>query len=234
MNPKVEALQAWLNTKGWKPQLVVDGLPGPATRSALYGIFANRHAPAITPNEMEVLAQRLGGTVGQIKVVAAVESSGGGFLETGHPKILWERHYFWKRLQVKIPLISDPSPGGYTLDADRDGRNDSWEKLVEGAMRAPAWAFESASWGKFQVMGAWWEKLGYRSAADFAWSMRESEAGHYEALVRYIENFGLTGAFQALSSRPDDCRAFAKGYNGRGYEKYGYHQNLAAAMRRFG
>lgn len=231
-NPKVAALQTWLNVMGLTPPLAVDGAGGPMTSAALYAAFANPHAPKVTPNEVAVFAHRLGGTVAQVQAVAEVESSGGGFLPTGHPKILWERHYFWKRLQIKIPLVSDPAPGGYTLDADHDGINDSWEKLCAAAMRAPAWAFESASWGKFQVMGAWWQKLGYGSAIEFAWSMRESEAGHYEALVRYIERYGLIDAFCSLSSSPDACRNFAAGYNGGGYEKYGYHQKLAAAMRR--
>lgn len=217
---------------GHKPTLVVDGAGGPLTRLALWTMFSNRRAPSVSDGEIEAYARRLGGTVAQVRAVAQVECAGSGFLETGHPKILWERHYFFKRLQIKVPLVSDPAPGGYTLDADKDGRNDSWEKLIEAAMRAPAWAFESASWGKFQVMGAWWQKLGYSSAIDFAWSMRQSESGHYEAMVRYIERFGLVLAFRALSSSPEACRAFAKGYNGKGYERFAYHQKLAAAMRR--
>lgn len=232
MNPKVAALQEWLNIMGHKPQLVVDGIGGPATETALYVMFSNRDAPAVGDNHIAEYAARMGGTVAQVRAVAEVECAGSGFFDSGHPKILWERHFFWKRLRLKIPLISDPAPGGYTMDADKDGRNDSWEKLCAAAMRGPAWAFESASWGKFQVMGAWWEKLGYGSAIEFAWSMRESEAGHYEALVRYIERFGLRGPFRRLSSNPEGCRDFAKGYNGPKYEKFGYHQKLAAAMRR--
>ncbi len=232
MNPKLAALQEWLNLKGVKPQLAVDGRRGPKTRAALLAIFANRQASAVMEGDIVGFARRLGAWPDQIRAVAAVESNGGGFFETGHPKILWERHYFFKRLRLKIPLISDPAPGGYTLDANRNGIADSWEKLADAAMLAPGFAFESASWGKFQVMGAWWEKLGYRSAIDFAWSMRESEAGHYEALVRYVENFGLIPALRALSSDPEACRAFARGYNGPAYAKFGYHQKLAAVMRR--
>ena len=231
MNPKLAALQTWINAQGWKPQLVVDGLPGPATRAAFLAIFANRAAPAVTEIDLRAFAARLGGSLKQIKAVAAVESGGSGFLETGQPKILWERHHFWKRLQLNLPLISNPKPGGYTIDADRDGVNDSWAKLAEAAMHAPAWAIESCSWGKFQVMGFWWEKLGYASPAAFAWSMRESEAGHYEALIRYIQFNKLAPAFRALSPDPETCRAFAAGYNGPGYRKFDYHVKLARAMQ---
>lgn len=230
MNPKLQALQTWLNAKGWKPQLVVDGLPGPATRAALIGIFANRQAPAVTDAELAGFAARLGGSLQQLRAVAKVESGGSGFLVTGQPKILWERHHFWKRLQLAAPLISNPKPGGYTIDANHNAVNDSWEKLAEAAMHAPAWAIESCSWGKFQVMGFWWQPLGYASAIDFAWSMRESEAAHFEALVRYIQHNQLAGAFRALSADPETCRAFARGYNGAGYRKFDYHTKLAEAM----
>lgn len=231
MNPKLAALQTWINAKGHKPQLVVDGKAGPATRAAFLAIFANRQAPAVTDAEMMAYAARLGGNLKQMRAVAAVESGGAGFLVNGLPKILWERHHFWKRLQLNLPLISNPKPGGYTLDANGNGVNDSWEKLTDAAMYAPAWAIESCSWGRFQVMGFWWEKLGYPSAIDFAWSMRESEAGHFEALVRYIQFNKLASAFRALSTDPETCRAFAAGYNGAGYRKFDYHTKLARAMR---
>jgi hypothetical protein len=232
VSDKTAALQDWLNAMGWTPRLLVDGSAGPRTREAFYGLFANRNAPAVTIGQIEAFAARLGGTVKQLRAVAAVESSGGGFLPSGHPKILWERHYFFKRLKLKIPLLSDPAPGGYTQDADKDGINDSWEKLVDGAMRNPFSAIESASWGKFQVMGAWWEKLGYHGALSFAWSMRESEAGHYEAMVRYIEVFGGKALFQRIDGSPANCRAFAEFYNGP--KQRGYDTRIAAEMRKMG
>lgn len=230
-NDKIAALQSWLNIKGMKPQLVVDGQGGPATRAAVLALFANRAAPAISADELATFADRLGCTVRQLRAVAQVESGGAGFDADGRPRILWERHYFWKRLRLKIPLVSDPVPGGYTLDANRNGINDSWEKLADACCTAPAWAFESASWGKFQIMGAWWDKLGYSSAAEFAWTMRESEAAHFEALVRYVEKFGLIPALRAIDGNPMNCRPFARGYNGPGFAKFSYDSKIAGAWR---
>lgn len=232
MNAKLAALQEWLNAKGMKPQLVVDGKVGPATREAFLLMFINRQAPQIEQSDLEGFADRLGCTVAQLSAVAAVESGGGAFFTSGHPKILWERHYFFKRLQILIPMISDPVAGGYTMDANKNGVNDSWEKLADAAMRSPAYAFESCSWGKFQIMGAWWQKLGYPSAAEFAWSMRESEVGHYEAFVRYIEVFGLTAALRAVDGNPMNARPLAKGYNGPNYAKFNYDIKIANAYRR--
>ncbi len=225
----VAQLQQWLNARG--ANLVVDGKAGPKTRAAIFTAFTNLKAEAITSPQEITFAARLGGTVKQLRAVAKVESSGGGWNDGGQPKALFERHYAWRRLRVIIPLLSNPAPGGYTIDADKDGLNDSWEKVADLAMRNPLAAFESASFGKFQIMGAWAAKLGYANAIEFAHSMVDSERGHYEALVRYIEKFDLKPAFQALSTDPDACRAFAKGYNGPAYEKGGYHLKLFGAMK---
>ncbi|ALC11202.1 N-acetylmuramidase domain-containing protein [Sphingopyxis sp. 113P3] len=222
-------LQMWLNVRG--ANLVVDGLRGPSTRKAILDTFINRSAPAVTPAEIAQIAARLGGSPRQLAAVAKVESAGGGWDNQGRLKCLYERHYFWRRMQVIIPLLSNPTPGGYTIDADGDGINDSWEKVADAAMRSPLAAFESASWGKFQIMGAHAKSLGYGNAVEFVWALSRSEKAHYEALARFIETNGLTKAFRALSTNPDDCRAFAKGYNGTAYEKGGYHRKLAEAMR---
>ena len=222
-------LQLWLNLKG--AGLVVDGRPGPATRSAILNVFVNRDAPAVTPADINLIAARLGGTSRQVAAVAKVESAGGGWDDAGRLKCLYERHYFWRRIQVQIPFLSNPTPGGYTVDADRDGVNDSWEKVADAAMRSPTAAFESASWGKFQIMGAHAKSLGYANTIEFVWALTRSEYAHYEALAKFIEVNGLTKAFRALSTDPETCRAFAKGYNGGGYAKGNYHGKLAAAMR---
>lgn len=221
--------QAWMNARG--ASLAVDGKRGPASRAAVLSVFANLRATSVTPSDITRIAARLGGTAKQLGAVARVESASGGFNAQGQPKALYERHYAWKRLRIRLPFLSDPAPGGYTIDADRDGVCDSWEKIADMAMRAPLVAFESASFGKFQIMGAWAEKLGYGNAVEFAYALSRSEAAHYEALARYIERFGLLPAFRALSPDPEACRPFAKGFNGSGYAKHGYHDRLARAMR---
>lgn len=228
----VREYQAWINSRTLGPsRLIVDGVGGPATRAATLAVFSNVHAPAATDAQKTEIAKRLGGTLRQFNAVIKVEAAGKGFLDSGQPKILYERHYAWKRLRIKIPFLSDPVAGGYTLDADGDGINDSWEKLADMANRNPDIAFESCSWGAGQIMGAHWKRLGYSSVFEMAWSMRESEIGHFEAMARYIEAFGLKPAFQALTTTAAMCVPFAKGYNGPGYLRNSYHVKLAGAMR---
>lgn len=233
MNTRMAALQSWLNARGAHPKLIVDGLAGPATRNAIIETFRNREAMAVTEAHIEGLAQRLGATTRQVKAVAKVESAGGGWDNSGLLKCLWERHYMWRRVRFAMPGISDPKPGGYTIDANRDGINDSWEKLADAALRfPPLLAFESASFGKFQIMGAHWKSLGYRSSIDFVWRLSRSEVAHYEAFGRYIEVNGLLPALRRIDGDPENARALAKGYNGGGYAKGGYHEKIAEAWRR--
>jgi hypothetical protein len=234
LSGKIANLQLWLNNKGTGSALLpltVDGIPTPVLRDAIIETFRNRNAPAITQPEINQFADRLGCSPRQLATVAAVESGGAGWDDSGLLKCLYERHYLWRRIRLAVPLLSDAAPGGYTVDADRDGINDSWEKLADAAMRwSFGTAFECASFGKFQIMGAWWRKLGYPSVADFVWEMSRGERAHYEALCRYIEVNGLVAAVRAIDGHPANCLAFARGYNGKGQK--GYDSRLAERFRR--
>lgn len=227
---KVRDLQLWLNSKG--ANLNPDGVGGKLTRQAILDVFRYRWANAINTAAIVKFAARLKCTTAQIRAVSEVEAPSGGWDSTGLLTALYERHYGWKRWMIHIPLLSNPKPGGYTIDVDRNGINDSWEKVADAACRFGMEAFECASWGKFQIMGAWWKKLGYPSVLDFVFALSRDETDHYEALVRYIERFGLVKAIQQISDDPADCRPFASGYNGKGYAKNQYDVKIAAAHRR--
>jgi hypothetical protein len=220
----VRQLQGWLAEHG--QSIAADGLGGPRTRAAILAAFVNLEAPAVDESDIAGFAARLGCTPRQVRAIAQVESSGGGFTAEGRPKILFERHYFWRLTEGRhgFSAWSNPKRGGYSA-------MDSWLKLAFAACQDPEAAFASASWGKFQVMGAHAARLDYRSALAMAWTMTRSEADHYEAMVRYILAFGLVEEARALSTDPEANRAFAKGYNGPAYEDGGYHLKLARAMR---
>lgn len=229
MNRALADLQVFLNLKG--ADLKVDGLRGPKTRAAIIETFRNRTAPAITDHAIEIIAIRLGCTQRQLRAVARVEGSGAGWDKSGLLTCLWERHYLWRFIRIAIPFLSSPSPGGYTIDANGNGINDSWEKLADAALRWPGWAFECASFGKFQVMGANWRALGYAAARDFVWKLSRDETAHYEAFERYIKANGLEAALRRIDANPENARAFARGYNGPGYAKGDYHTKIAFAWK---
>lgn len=221
-------LQQWLNAHG--ANLLADGKFGPVTRAAIIDTFRNTSAPAATATDIVGLANRLGCEPRQIRAVASVESAGGGWDNAGLLKCLWERHYLWRRIRIAVPFLSNPTPGGYTIDADHDGICDSWEKLADAAGRFGfATAAECASFGKFQVMGAHWKVLGYPSVIEMVWRLSRDEAAHYEQFARYIEANGLKGALRKVDGNPMNCRPLAEGYNGK--KQKGYDGRIATAYR---
>lgn len=180
----------------------------------------------LTENDYINAAKELGCEVAAIKAVAEVESSGSGFLPTGEPKILFERHRFYKYTNGKYagsdPDICNKIPGGYGKESDQH------LKLQRAASLNREAALMSCSWGRFQVMGDNWQKLGYKTLQDFINKMYEGEAGHLDAFVRYIKAFGLHGHL-----RNKNWAAFAKGYNGPGYKVNNYDVKMQSAYNKY-
>ncbi len=203
----------------------MDGQAGPATRAAIITALTNPAAPAVTAEEITAAAAEIGCSVKQLSAVAKVESGGSGFDRLGRPKILFERHYFYRLTQGAhgVTIYSNSKGGGYD--------HDSWDKLTLAACKDPDAAFASASWGKFQIMGAHWHALGFASPMDMAYQMSRGEAAHYKALVGFIKANGLVEKVKALSANPVTCAPFARAYNGPGYAQNRYDQKLADAMR---
>jgi hypothetical protein len=203
----------------------VDGFWGDKSRKALLASFTNLAPPKLTSTDEARFATRLGVGVKQLRAVAAVESSGGGYDKSGKPKILYERHKFHRFTGGKwsVSTFSNSAGGGYN--------ESSWDKLLGAvAVGDVDAAFMSCSWGKFQVLGEYWSDFGYASPFALAFSTVPSEAGHYELLCHYIEENHLADEMALLSSDPEKCRPFARAYNGKGYEQFKYHTKLAAAM----
>ncbi len=215
-------LQQWLCSHG--QLVIVDGQCGQLTREALNAAFTSASAPAVTATDITALASRLGCSSKQLSAVATVESGKSAFDPEGRPKMLFERHKFNRLTNGRFPMSAwnNPNPGGYG--------EDSWEKLTHAACQDVDAAFSSASWGRFQVLGQYWNGLGYASPLEMAYTTVQSEAAHYEMLARYIERFNLKAALAAISTNADDNRAFASAYNGPAYEKFAYHEKLARAM----
>lgn len=178
-------------------------------------------------------ADALGVPVTVIRAVNEVESRGAGFLPEGRPKILFERHVFYRLLRVreidsdvlaaKYPNIVSSRRGGYMGGAAEYTRL----AIAEG-IHADA-AHESASWGAFQIMGENWHALKYDSVADFVACMQRSEADHLDAFVRFIA--ANPALLSALKGRK--WAAFAKGYNGPDYARNLYDVKLARAYDKY-
>ena len=237
----VKELQLWINGKIKSEglaitPLVADGIPGPLTRSTFILLFVNKNARAIDETERLLIAKSLGDVnTKRIRAVAQVESAGSGWFDSGLPKILYERHYFYKFVKKTIAwvtgFISNPSSGGYTVDADKNGINDNWDKLAAAVCVDPYGALQSVSIGSFQVMGRWYKDCGYKHPIDMLWAARNSEYEHWKMLAGFIKANNLTKAFLAISTNANDNVRFVEAYNGPAWRKNDYANKLAKAMR---
>ena len=203
---------------------------GLATPSIL--IIPNPNPPKATRDDIIAAAKRINVPAAQIKAINDVESPKGGFYADGTPVILFERHKYYQALtdrhwytkrnemHLNYPDICNPSAGDYNV-------RPQYEKLEIAATLNWDAAHESASWGFGQVMGFNWQKLGYESVRDFVTKMYESEGQQLDAVCRYIKATGLDAAL-----RRKDWAAFAKGYNGKDYQRNNYDDKMASAYAR--
>lgn len=197
--------------------------------------MTSRSQKTLTESDFKQAAADLGVSVAAIKAVTDVESRGAGFLDDGHPVILFERHIMYRRVKEKsgvqaaetlakyVPALVNPTAGGYGKTSEQPAR------MQVASMLDRNCALESASWGLFQIMGYHWKVLGYASLQEFVNAMYASEGGHLDAFVRFIKvNPALTRALKAL-----DWPAFARGYNGPAYRVNKYDEKMAAAYDRY-
>lgn len=164
--------------------------------------------------------------------VLSVESRGFGFLADRRPKILFERHIFFRetggRFAAAAPDICARSGGGYLGGAAEYDRLARALALCREAGLGEEPALRSASWGLGQVMGFNAIAAGFRSAADMAVLMAESEDRQLAGMAGFIASEKLDARLRAR-----DWAGFAKGYNGPTYWQHQYDVKLRAAFEKF-
>lgn len=166
-----------------------------------------------------------------INAVIKVESSGSGFLSDGRPKILFEGHIFWDLLIKKgkkpqdyataHPDIVYPS---WTKKYYSSKMSDEYKRLDKAVLIDEDSAYQSASWGLFQIMGMNYKKAGFETVHDFVAAQKESETSQLKSFINFIKNEDLITYLKKY-----DWRGFALRYNGKGYEANNYHTKLEKA-----
>lgn len=165
----------------------------------------------------------------EIRAVVEVEASGSGFDAAGRPKMLFEPHVFWRQLGDGPKRTRAEAAGlAYQRWGERPYPPDSYPRL-EAAMRIDRQgALRAASWGLGQILGENHRAAGYPTAEAMVADFLDDEERHVEAMVRFIISNGLDDDL-----RRHDWRGFARGYNGPGYARHGYHTKLAAAYAKW-
>ncbi len=183
----------------------------------------------ITEQDYRDVAGELGVDVAAIKAVAEVESMGAGFLSSGHPKILFEGKWFHRltdgRFDDAHPDLSYPK---WTNKYYKRG-DEEVERLNRAAELDREAALQAASWGKFQIMGFHYERLGFDTVGDFVAAMKKKEAEHLKAFGKFIAS--KRELHGALKNRDWDTFAFR--YNGKRYKENKYDTKLAKAYKKY-
>lgn len=183
----------------------------------------------LTEDDFKGAALKLRCEIAVIKAVAEVESNGNGFNPDGSVVTLFEGHWFFKL--TKEPF-SKTHPHLSYKNWTRKYYGKTWQqrkaRLEEAMSLNREAAIQSASWGKFQIMGFHWKKLGYASVEDFYCKMNESEGSQLDAFIRYIQVFGLADELQRK-----DWAGFALAYNGPKYQINRYDEKMKRAYLKY-
>jgi hypothetical protein len=188
----------------------------------------------LTNKQIKEVAESVGLGFPELYAVVMIESRGSGFLPTGEPKILFERHVFWRELKAigidpneeinqnkELRTVLDPIAGGYGKESIQH------DKLQLACTVDRDCALKSASWGLGQCMGFNWKICGYESLQDFINAMYKDEKSQLEAMVGFIKSNRLISALNTHS-----WASFAVKYNGSQYKKNNYDIKLAEAYKK--
>lgn len=176
--------------------------------------------PITEQNYIDAAAQ-LECEVNVIKSVAAIESTGSGFLPTGEIKILFEPHIFWRqliarRIDPKVILLRKPElhsilyPVWGTYPYGHP--SEQWDRLRTASQVNIDAAYCSASYGEFQIMGFNYGKAGYSQVFEMTHDFEKGEEFQLKAFIAFIKSTGLQSFLTAKN-----WKDFARNYNGPGY-----------------
>lgn len=223
-----EAVKKWQSEHG----LVADGIVGNKTWMKL--IEDDLKSGQLTDADYIKAAIDLDVEVAVLKAIKTVES-GGKAIQNGIPTMLFEGHVFWKRLESRKINPSKYVKGNenilykYWTKKHYTGRNaGEYARLQKAIKINEAAAYESASYGMFQIMGHNYKVCGYNSAKEFYEDLCKNEDAHFNAFIKFIKAKGIVPYMQKK-----DWNNIAYRYNGAGYKKNRYDQKLKDAYNKF-
>ncbi len=179
--------------------------------------------------DISKIAASIGCGEDHLHAVMEVETRGGGFDRHGRIKMLFEPHVFYRELGEGVKRDQAVREGlAYRRWGQERYPTDSYPRLEKAMQIDKIAALRSCSWGLGQVMGFNASLAGYQSAEAMVADFIDDEDRHLAAMVAFIVSSGLDDDL-----RRQDWRGFARGYNGAGYAKHGYHTKLQRAFEKW-
>lgn len=190
----------------------------------------------LTQQDYVDAAKELGVEPEAIMAIAQQESHGGGFFQDGQPKILFERHkmfLYLKKERKDIDTLANkvnadivnPKSGGYNTAKQYD-------KLARARTIDENAALQSASWGRFQVMGENYRYL-YKTPQEMEKAMRTSEKQQLMFFIAFLRKKAGGKLVKALKSHT--WEKVASYYNGSKWREKNpqYAHNLQKFYEKF-
>ena len=173
----------------------------------------------ITDDHYAKLASDIGCHPATLEAIAKVESGKSGWFADGKMKILFEKHWFYKKIQPSLRTKAvraglarakwvSPKNGGYKDQRNPTARYNMLRKAVGLDEQA---AYQSVSMGIFQIMGFNYAKCGFISAKEMYTKFSVSEVWQYRAFVNFLKANNLF-----IAIREGDFQTIEKRYNGGG------------------
>lgn len=223
-----EAVKKWQTEHG----LVADGIIGPKTWMKL--IENDLRKNTLTDADFIKAAIELNVEVAALKAIKDVESGGRAFVN-GIPTMLFEGHVFWSALKKY-----GKNPYNYVKGNENilyckwtkryyTGKNSGEYARLQKAIKIHELAaYESASYGMFQLMGNNYKICGYKNSKDFYLAMCKSEDNQFDAFIKFIKYKGIVPYL-----RSHNWAKVAYLYNGAGYKANQYDRKLLNAYNKY-
>lgn len=186
------------------------------------------NANRIDDIDLPKIGAQIGVGEDEIHAVIDVEAAGSGFDSQGRPRILFERHHFYRRLKG-AKLKRAIKEGLAVRRWSRATYNKDQYQLLQRAMKIDETAaLQSASWGMGQIMGWNHGPAGFENVQNMVRAFMEDEEFHLQAMIDFIKSNNLDD-----NLRNHDWEGFAEGYNGAGYKQNKYDEKLAASFAKW-
>jgi peptidoglycan hydrolase-like protein with peptidoglycan-binding domain len=193
--------------------------------------FINTDPVPLTDKDFTRASARLNCDVAAVKAVAEIESGrAGGYLPSGRPVILFESRLFnvftgGRYLKLYPHLATARWVRNYR------GGDAEYQRLEEALTLAPEAALRACSWGRFQVLGDNYRRLGFGSVHTYVTSVvDDGESSHLDHFVSFVI---INRIDDELRRDPPDFDGFSRVYNGPGYRKHNYQGRMQSSYARF-
>lgn len=185
---------------------------------------------------------RIGARIGvgedPIHAVMDVEARSSGFDSASRVVTLFEPHIFYRELKDPAQRALAVKQGlAYPSWGEKTYPRDSYPRIIAAMEIDERAALRSASWGLGQIMGFNSSLAGYDTVQSMVAAFADDEDAQLDGMVSFIESAGLDDELRDLEAATSDpmrleaAARFARGYNGSGYARNGYHTKIVARYK---